>query len=86
MQCDTKTMIKVALGLAVVVAGAYAFIPVARVLIIAAVPFLFFLVCPISMILMMKSMNSNSCRTDRAVDVAKLKTSVRSETPKREAQ
>lgn len=86
MQCDTKTMIKVGLGLGALAAGAYVFIPAARVLILAAAPFLFFLLCPISMFFMMKSMNSNSCHTDREMDVPKVKTRPQSEAPIHEAR
>lgn len=76
-------MIKAGLGLAVMVAGAYAFVPVARTLIIATAPFLFFLLCPVSMLFMVKSMNSNSCRADREADASKVEASTRSEVPKR---
>ncbi|MEO6986107.1 MAG: DUF2933 domain-containing protein [Paralcaligenes sp.] len=85
MQCDTKTMIKVGLGLGMVVAGAYVLVPAARVLITAAAPFLFFLLCPISMIFMMKSMNSNSSRTGREVDAPNVKTPTRPEATKSES-
>lgn len=86
MQCDIKTMIKVALGLGVVVAGAYVFVPVARVLIIAAAPFLFFLLCPISMFFMMKGMNSNSCGAKHEADVPNVKVPMRPEALKRAEQ
>ena len=58
MQCDTKTMIKTGLGLGGVVVAAYVFVPDARALIDMAAPFLLFLLCPISMLFMMKSMKS----------------------------
>ena len=58
MKCDMKTMMKAALGLAVVVAVAYATLPAARGWITASAPFLFFLICPLMMFFMMKGMHS----------------------------
>ncbi|MDX3893209.1 DUF2933 domain-containing protein [Pusillimonas sp.] len=53
-----KTMLKAGLGLAVVIAVAYAALPPAREWITAASPFLFFLICPLMMFFMMKGMQS----------------------------
>ncbi len=58
MKCDMKTMIKAALGLAVVIVAAYATFPAAREWIITSAPFLFFLLCPLMMLFMMMSMQS----------------------------
>ncbi|PLC48621.1 hypothetical protein CR159_17535 [Pollutimonas subterranea] len=58
MKCDIKTMVKGGLGLAMVIAVAYAVLPAARELIIAVSPFLFFLICPLMMFFMMKGMQS----------------------------
>ena len=58
MKCDMKTMLKAGLGLAVLIAVAYAALPDAREWITAASPFLFFLICPLMMFFMMKGMQS----------------------------
>ncbi len=58
MKCDMKTMLKGGLGLAVLVALVYATLPTAREWIVAASPFLFFLICPLMMLFMMKGMQS----------------------------
>lgn len=59
MKCNTKTMFSVAVGLFAAAAFAYFAIPAAKELILASVPLLFALVCPISMLLMMKGMHGN---------------------------
>lgn len=58
MRCDVKTMLKGGLGLAALIAVAYAALPVAREWIVAVSPFLFFLICPLMMLFMMKGMQS----------------------------
>lgn len=58
MKCDTKTMVKVGLAVGVMLAIAYVTLPAARAFISAATPLLLFLICPLSMLFMMKSMNS----------------------------
>lgn len=58
MKCDMKTMIKTALGLGVVAAVAYATLPATREWIVGGTPFLFFLICPLMMLFMMKAMHS----------------------------
>lgn len=73
MQCDIKTMVKVGLGLGTVATSAYVFIPGVRLAVIAAAPFLFFLLCPISMIFMARSMNTSSCRIRRKTDAQTVK-------------
>ncbi|WP_343838941.1 DUF2933 domain-containing protein [Castellaniella ginsengisoli] len=51
-------MLKGGLVLAVLIAVAYAMLPIARQWILAASPFLFFLICPLMMLFMMKGMQS----------------------------
>lgn len=58
MKCDMKNMIKYALGLGAIILAAYAVFPAAREWIAAVSPFLFFLICPLMMLFMMKSMQS----------------------------
>lgn len=65
MKCDTKTMIKVGLCLGTLLAVAYFTLPAARELISVIAPFLLFLICPLSMIFMMKNMSS--CHKDDGV-------------------
>jgi len=55
MKCDTKTMLTVGLAVGASLAIAYFTLPAAQQLIAAASPFFLFLVCPLSMMLMMKS-------------------------------
>ncbi|PLC48579.1 hypothetical protein CR159_17285 [Pollutimonas subterranea] len=62
MKCDMKTMLKAGLGLVVLIAVAYATLPAAREWITAVSPFLFFLICPLMMVFMMKGMQS--CHND----------------------
>lgn len=65
MKCDIKTMLKAGLGLAAVVAIAYAMFPAARGLITSLSPALFLLLCPLMMFFMMKGMQSGqSCNGD----------------------
>ncbi|MFV0283417.1 MAG: DUF2933 domain-containing protein [Castellaniella sp.] len=53
-----KTMLKGGLGLALLIAVAYAALPIAREWIVSISPFLFFLICPLMMLFMMKGMQS----------------------------
>ncbi len=62
MKCDMKMMLKTGLGLTVLIAVAYSVFPTAREWIVAASPFLFFLICPLMMFFMMKGMHS--CHDD----------------------
>lgn len=59
MKCDSKMMVKMAVGLGVGLAVAYFALPAAQVLILASAPFLMALICPVAMFFMMKSMNGN---------------------------
>lgn len=68
MKCDTKTMLKAALGLAVAIAVAYATLPAARDWLAAGAPFLFFLICPLMMFFMMKGMHA--CDEDQKTEKA----------------
>jgi Protein of unknown function (DUF2933) len=68
MKCNTKTMIKVGLGVSALLAVAYFTLPAARDFISAATPFLLFLICPLSMIFMMKSMSSCDKKSDVKVE------------------
>lgn len=72
MKCDTKTMLKVGLAVGASLAIAYFTMPDAQQLIEAASPFLLFLVCPLSMVLMMKSMNTCEKQSDVDADEAQL--------------
>ncbi len=58
MKCDMKTMVKVGLTVGSLLAIAYFTLPAARVLISASAPFFLFLICPLTMLFMMKSMSS----------------------------
>lgn len=64
MKCDTKTMVKVGLAVGVLLAVAYFTLPAARQFISVASPFLLILICPLSMLFMMKSMNSGHKESD----------------------
>ncbi|TCT07066.1 DUF2933 domain-containing protein [Paralcaligenes ureilyticus] len=59
-------MMKTSLGLGVVIAVAYATLPVAREWIAVSAPFLFFLMCPLMMAFMMKAMPS--CEKELSVE------------------
>ncbi len=65
MKCDTNTMIKAGLGLGVLLALAYVALPAAHAFILASAPLLLVLLCPLSMIFMMKSMNSCHKENDK---------------------
>ena len=64
MKCSFKTMITVAAGLFAAAAVAYFTFEEARAAIVASLPFLLVLLCPISMLLMMKSMHSDGKGAD----------------------
>jgi hypothetical protein len=59
MKCNMKTMITTGTILLVVLAAAYAAFPQFRTLVLGGGPFLLFLLCPLSMFFMMRSMNSS---------------------------
>ena len=60
MKCETNTMLKTAAGLATVAGIIYLTVPAAQDFLVASAPVLIALVCPISMLIMMKMMNSNN--------------------------
>ncbi len=72
MNCDSKTLIKIAVGLGVALAVAYFALPASHPFILAAAPFLLFLVCPIAMIFMMKSMKGNTKDENARVEEGKV--------------
>lgn len=69
MNCNFKTMIKVAAGLGLILAAAYFALPAAQAWVLASAPVLLALVCPISMLLMMFMMkgksNAGDCNDER---------------------
>ncbi|PMS19718.1 hypothetical protein C0Z18_12820 [Trinickia dabaoshanensis] len=67
MKC-TKTMLVTGAAVLAVLAGAYFALPQFRALIVSAGPYLLFLLCPLSMLFMMKSMNSHSDRRSSSDD------------------
>lgn len=71
MMCNTKTMLKVGLGVLLVTGIAYAALPEFRDWILAASPTLLLLLCPLSMLFCMKMMhgqNGHSCQTPASPD------------------
>ena len=64
MKCDTKTMLKVGAGIGAVLVIAYFSLPAFRTWIVGSAPVLLSLVCPLSMLFMMKGMNSCSKESD----------------------
>jgi Protein of unknown function (DUF2933) len=61
MKC-TKSMLTTGAVILAAVVLAYAALPQFRTLVLNAGPFLLFLLCPLSMMFMMKGMNSNGDR------------------------
>jgi hypothetical protein len=64
--CNVKTMLKTGLGMLLLAAIAYIALPDFRTWILAAAPFLLYLICPISMLFCMKMMsgqNGQSCQS-----------------------
>lgn len=69
MICNAKTMLKVGLGMLVVAGMAYFALPEFRTWIVAAMPTLLFLLCPLSMLFCMKMMHGQggqSCQRSPA--------------------
>ncbi|MCX4151679.1 MULTISPECIES: DUF2933 domain-containing protein [Paraburkholderia] len=58
MKC-TKTMVITGVAMLAVLALAYAALPQFRTLVLGLGPYLLFLLCPLSMLFMMKGMHSN---------------------------
>lgn len=67
MNCNSKTMLKTAAALGISTAVAYFTLPAAHAFILASAPLLVVLICPVAMIIMMMSMN-----TDKKADSAKV--------------
>lgn len=83
MNCDFKTMIKIAVGLGAALAVAYFAVPAAHAFILASAPLLLALVCPIAMILMMKGMNGSKNDERSKLDESKMKSGVGDADPDR---
>lgn len=60
MACNMKTMLKVGLGMLLVVGTAYAALPEFRDWILASSPILLFLLCPLSLLVMMSMMRGET--------------------------
>ena len=58
MHCNAKTMLKAGAGLGLLAVLGYFTLPQFRAFIVASLPLLLTLLCPLSMIFMMKGMNS----------------------------
>jgi hypothetical protein len=72
MKCDTKTMVKTAIGLGLLGVIAYFALPQFRSFILGISPFLLGLVCPLSMIFMMKAMSQHQEKPDAKSEPAKV--------------
>ena len=59
MKCNLKTMLATAFALTFAAAVAYFLFPGAQAFILASAPLLLILVCPVSMLLMMKAMTGD---------------------------
>ncbi|RST51851.1 DUF2933 domain-containing protein [Variovorax sp. MHTC-1] len=83
MNCDFKTMIKIAVGFGAALAAAYFAVPAAHAFILASAPLLLALVCPIAMILMMKGMNGSKNDERSKLDESKMKSGLGEADPDR---
>lgn len=63
MKCSMKTMLKVGCGVLLSLGALYLAFPTFREVLLAVAPFLLFLICPLSMFLMMKGMSSQDHKT-----------------------
>jgi len=81
MKCDSKMMVKMAVGLGVGLAVAYFTLPAAQVLILASAPFLVALICPVAMFFMMKGMSGNTKDESGTPDQSKVKSGIRDADP-----
>jgi hypothetical protein len=57
--CSVKTMVKIALGIALILVAAYLIFPQFQMEIVSAAPYLLLLACPLAMYFMMKGMNTH---------------------------
>ncbi len=71
MKCDSKMMVKIAVGLGVALAVAYFALPAAHAFILASAPLLVALICPVAMLFMMKGMNENKKEESARPDESK---------------
>ena len=71
MNCNSKTMLKTAAALGIATAVAYFTLPAAHAFILASAPLLVVLICPVAMIIMMMSMNTDKT-ADKKADSAKV--------------
>jgi hypothetical protein len=62
MKCNLKSMLVTAFALAFTAATAYFLFPGAKAFILAGAPLLLLLVCPVAMLLMMKSMSGDQSK------------------------
>ncbi len=69
MKCDTKTMVKTAIGLGLLGIIGYFALPQFRSFIVSLSPILLGLVCPLSMIIMMKGMNAHQTEQEQERDL-----------------
>ena len=84
MNCDLKTMLKVAVALGLALAVAYFALPPAQAFILASAPILLALICPVAMIVMlfmMKSTNDNKKDKSAKPDENKAGSGVRDADP-----
>ena len=68
MKCNSRTMLAAALALGLAAVFAYLAFPAAKAFIVASVPVLVALVCPVSMLLIMKTMNGGKKDQDRRTE------------------
>lgn len=66
--CSFRTLMKMALGIVLLLVIGYLAFPAFQTRIIAAAPLLFILVCPLSMLFMMKGMNHSAPEKDKKSD------------------
>jgi hypothetical protein len=59
MRCNSRTMLTVGLAMGLAAAIAYFTLPAAQAFILASAPVLLALICPISMLFMMKAMHGS---------------------------
>lgn len=83
MKCDSKIMMKIALGLGLGLAVAYFALPAAQVLILASAPILLALICPVVMLFMMMGMQGDKKNEAEKPGESKAKAGVREADPEK---
>ena len=68
MKCNPKSMLIAALALGLVATVAYFTFPAAKAFILASTPLLVALICPVSMLVMMKTKNGGNKGQDARAD------------------